>query len=160
MEFVPVDKKIVAENLKALRKKGFKSREAFCAVLGMPVSRYAEYEQGRVSLPYEVAWIVADILECPMDDVGGREWVAAGGDEAAAGPTPPTSHPQGDEERAGRAGSRVDDGTLVLAERIAKLPGSERKAIQDFVSFQENQVKEQGRDPGEASERASRIAAS
>ena len=44
----------------------------------MKTSAYTEYEQGRRSFTYEQAWMMADALECSMDELGGREWPPGG----------------------------------------------------------------------------------
>lgn len=72
------DRKQLGEHLKTLRKEaGFKSSKAFAEHLGITSSRYVEYEQGRVALPYETAWLIADALGITLDEVGGREFARA-----------------------------------------------------------------------------------
>lgn len=74
--------KMIGKTLQANRKAaGFKSARAFAEHLGMEVSKYTEYEQGRVGLSYAQAWIMADALECSMDELGGREWPKDGADQ-------------------------------------------------------------------------------
>lgn len=65
----------VTQNMKSKRKEaGFSSAKSFAEAIGISPSRYTEYEQGRVPLPYEVAWLAADVLKCSMDELGGRKW--------------------------------------------------------------------------------------
>lgn len=45
--------------------------------IGINKARYTEFEQGRVSLPLDVAWTIADILNCSLDELAGREWSAS-----------------------------------------------------------------------------------
>ena len=95
-----------------------------------------------------------------MDDIGGRDWVGrlenvAIPDSAAQG-----SEPQINEGNDGREKREIDDGTLMLAERIARLPGGERKAIQDFLSFQESQTEKTGGIPSDMDQAGSQAVAS
>lgn len=72
------DLKQIGKTLQARRKAaGFKSARAFAECLGIPPTRYAEYEQGRCAFTYEQAWEFADALDCTMDELGGREWPQA-----------------------------------------------------------------------------------
>ena len=66
-------KKAVGKNLQTRRKAaGFKSARAFAEHVGINVSTYTEYEQGRGSFTYEQAWQFADALGCTLDELGGR----------------------------------------------------------------------------------------
>ena len=66
-------RKAIGKNLQSIRKKaGFNSAKAFAEYIGMPVSAYTEYEQGRNGFTYEQAWEFADALGCTLDDLGGR----------------------------------------------------------------------------------------
>ena len=74
--------KMIGKTLQTNRKAaGFKSARAFAEHIGMEVSRYTEYEQGRAGLSYITAWKMADALECSMDELGGREWPPGGAGE-------------------------------------------------------------------------------
>ena len=73
------DKKEIGTRLRALRKRaGYRSAKAFADLLGFPVTRYSEYEQGRIGLSYENAWKIADALGISLDELGGREWPPSG----------------------------------------------------------------------------------
>lgn len=73
------DKKEIGARLRALRKRaGYRSAKAFADLLGFPVTRYSEYEQGRIGLSYENAWKIADALGISLDELGGREWPPSG----------------------------------------------------------------------------------
>lgn len=64
----------VGKGLQAARRsKGYKSARSFAEAMGMPYSRYVEYEQGRVSLPIGTAWWMADFLGMSIDELVGRE---------------------------------------------------------------------------------------
>lgn len=41
--------------------------------LGITQSKYTEYEQGRVPCPLEVAWKMADLFNCSLDELAGRD---------------------------------------------------------------------------------------
>lgn len=65
--------KKIGKHLQVMRKEaGFKSAKAFAEHMGMSVSAYTEYEQGRRSFSYETAWDIADALDCTLDALGGR----------------------------------------------------------------------------------------
>ena len=69
------DRKAIGKNLQKLRKEaGFKSAAAFAKHVGVNPNTYTQYEQGLVALSYERAWEFADILECSLDELGGREF--------------------------------------------------------------------------------------
>lgn len=72
--------------LQELRKKaGWKSAKAYAEHLEMNPSTYTEYEQGRVAMPIEKAWIIADDLDVSLDELVGR--------------TPPAERKQEDKRR-------------------------------------------------------------
>lgn len=58
------------------RARGFKSAKAFADHMGMSVGTYTQYEQGQIGLTLEKAWEFADALECTLDDLAGRKFVA------------------------------------------------------------------------------------
>lgn len=60
------------------RARGFKSAKAFAEYMGMSVGTYTQYEQGQIGLTLEKAWEFADALECTLDDLAGRKFVAKG----------------------------------------------------------------------------------
>lgn len=58
-----------------LRKNaGYKSAGAFAEALGVKSTTYYEYELGRATLSYELAWRIADVLGCSLDELGGRQF--------------------------------------------------------------------------------------
>ncbi len=63
--------------LQRIRKeRGFKSAKEFADYIGMSVRTYTNYEQGITSPTLEKAWEFADALECTLDDLAGRDFVA------------------------------------------------------------------------------------
>lgn len=59
--------------LQEIRKaKGFKSAKEFAEHIGMNVGSYTNYEQGVRNLTLEKAWEFADILDCSLDELAGR----------------------------------------------------------------------------------------
>lgn len=65
--------------LQRIRKqRGFSSAKAFAEHIGMSPRTYTNYEQGVTSLTLEKAWEFADALECTLDDLAGRKFVAKG----------------------------------------------------------------------------------
>lgn len=63
--------------LQRIRKeRGFKSAKAFADHIGMNPHTYTDYEQGRRTFTLESAWEFADALECTLDDLAGRKFVA------------------------------------------------------------------------------------
>lgn len=65
--------KRIGKNIQTLRKQaGFKSAESFADEIGMSKDTYTGYEQGRISLSFEKAWIIADALNVTLDELGGR----------------------------------------------------------------------------------------
>lgn len=76
----------MASNLMSKRKeRGFKSREAFATRAGISASKYAEYEQGRVAIPLDMACLFCGILDCSLDELAGNRIspgaAGLGGDE-------------------------------------------------------------------------------
>lgn len=60
--------------LKKLRKKaGYKSQAEMAKALDIPERRYASWERQEVGLNLEQACMVADVLECTLDELAGRE---------------------------------------------------------------------------------------
>lgn len=61
------------KGLQEMRKKaGFKTAREFAEVMDIPVATYARYEQTPDKVPTKSAWLLADKLECSIDDVVGR----------------------------------------------------------------------------------------
>jgi len=61
--------------LQELRKRaGFKSASAFAKAIGMPVGTYTNYEQGKNKLTLEMAWRFAEIFDCTLDELAGRDF--------------------------------------------------------------------------------------
>ena len=59
--------------LKELRKmKGFSSRALFAEELGIPERRVKAWETGESLIQLDDACVVADVLECTLDDLVGR----------------------------------------------------------------------------------------
>lgn len=60
--------------LKKLRKRaGYKSQAEMAKALDIPERRYASWERQEVGLNLEQACMVADVLECTLDELAGRE---------------------------------------------------------------------------------------
>lgn len=71
-------RKAIGANLKRLRKEaGYKSGKAFAERLGITASKYSEYEQGRVAIPYDMGQEIAEALGCTMDALAGRSFKRA-----------------------------------------------------------------------------------
>ena len=76
MNAIP-DKKQLGKQLQTLRKNaGYKSAKAFADVIGIEPGKYTAYEQGQSTLGFETAWIIADALNCSLDELGGRNWAS------------------------------------------------------------------------------------
>lgn len=76
----------VAGNLMSKRKeRGFRSRDAFAERAGITPAKYAEYEQGRVAIPLDMACLFCGILDCSLDELAGNRIspgaAGLGGDE-------------------------------------------------------------------------------
>lgn len=66
-------------NLQAMRKRaGFSSAREFAEHMGINVKTYTNYEQGVSSMTLERAWEFADVLNCSLDELAGREYHADG----------------------------------------------------------------------------------
>lgn len=84
MQILLVENKILPNGRSAMktqlqnirRARGFKSAKAFAEHMGMSVGTYTQYEQGQIGLTLEKAWEFADALECTLDDLAGRKFVA------------------------------------------------------------------------------------
>lgn len=65
--------------LQEMRKRaGYKSARAFAERMGMSVSTYTNYEQGVRALSLEQAWEFADVLDCTLDELAGRDFQPPG----------------------------------------------------------------------------------
>ena len=94
-------------NLQAMRKAaGFKSARAFAEHIGMNVSTYTDYEQGRRMFALEQAWEFADALGCTLDELAGR--------------TPPN----------------LDIESVKIAAKFHKLPPAGRIAVMEMLDLQ------------------------
>ena len=61
--------------LQEMRKRaGFKSAKAFADYIGMKRDTYTNYEQERRPITLELAWEFADILNCTLDELAGRDF--------------------------------------------------------------------------------------
>lgn len=61
--------------LKSLRKvAGIKTQKEMADRLGVPERRYASWEREEVGINLEQACMIADELECTLDELAGREW--------------------------------------------------------------------------------------
>ena len=68
-----LNSKQIGKNLQKLRKlKGYNSAKEFAEHAGISTNTYTGYEQGRIALTFERAWQIADLLNCSLDEVGGR----------------------------------------------------------------------------------------
>lgn len=67
--------KHMGETLKEKRKEaGFKSVSDLCERLGdVKCKRYYMYEQGKSPMPLDLAIRVANLLDCPLDELLGRD---------------------------------------------------------------------------------------
>lgn len=69
--------------IKAIRTRRKMRQEDVADALGMPVRRYGSYERGERKLSLRDAALIADVLDCTLDELAGRQWPrAAGGDPA------------------------------------------------------------------------------
>lgn len=67
-------KKEIGKALQAARKRaGYKSAKAFAEHMGLNVSTYTDYEQGRLMFTLNQAWEFADALGCTLDSLAGRK---------------------------------------------------------------------------------------
>lgn len=60
------------------REKGFKSSKEFADALGVSASSMSRYDRDATLIPVKVAWAMADLLGCSIDEVLGREHVTSG----------------------------------------------------------------------------------
>ncbi|NGM17754.1 helix-turn-helix domain-containing protein [Eggerthellaceae bacterium zg-893] len=61
--------------LQRIRKeRGFKSAKSFADYIGMNAHTYTDYEQGRRTFTLESAWEFADVLQCTLDELAGRDF--------------------------------------------------------------------------------------
>ena len=73
------DRAAIGDVLQDLRvKAGFKTANSFAEYVGINSATYTGYEQGKGMFTYERAWLMADALECSMDELGGRQWPPEG----------------------------------------------------------------------------------
>lgn len=106
----PDKRKEIGLSLQTHRKKaGFKSAKAFAESIGFNPNTYTQYEQGLTRFNYEQAWIMADALNCTLDDLGGRK-----------------SHI-----------GNYDSDTSEVARRYSELPPSCRTSVKDMIEVQE-----------------------
>lgn len=115
--------------LQELRKKaGFQSAVAFAEHYGINAGTYTNYEQGKRNLTLEKAWEFADLLNCSLDELAGRQWPPKG-----ASRTDPTR----EEIIACYDGSNAENrGFLLQAARRAALASGE-DAKRDDVQGEE-----------------------
>lgn len=100
-------------NLQAMRKRaGFKSAKAFADHIGMNVGTYTNYEQGTRTINLEVAWELADKLDCTLDELAGRE------------PPPVTYTDHNQAALNGYYESMNEDGRSALVESARLMSGS------------------------------------
>ena len=62
----------------AIRKKRHIKQKELAALLGMKVGTLGTWERGRYPFSFEDACRIADILECTLDELAGREVPAKG----------------------------------------------------------------------------------
>lgn len=61
--------------LQNIRKaRGFRSARDFANHIGIKPSTYTDYEQGRRVFSLEKAWEFADVLDCTLDELAGRDF--------------------------------------------------------------------------------------
>lgn len=60
--------------IKQVRESRELSQQAMANELGIPVRRYGSWERGERNLNLEDAARIADVLECTLDELAGREW--------------------------------------------------------------------------------------
>ena len=69
----------MAKSIKDLREeKGFRSAKEFSSALGIAASSMSRYDRQPDIIPIKHAWAMADLLECSIDEVVGREHVTSG----------------------------------------------------------------------------------
>lgn len=55
------------------RAAGYKSQQEFASKLNVGLRKYETWERAEVKLPLEDACKIADILDCTLDELAGRE---------------------------------------------------------------------------------------
>ena len=74
--------KDMAKSIKDLRQeKGYRSAREFADALGIATSSMSRYDKDPETIPTKHAWAMADLLDCSIDEVVGREHVTAGASE-------------------------------------------------------------------------------
>lgn len=69
----------MAKSIQDLRReKGYRNSKEFAEALGVSPSSLSRYDNDSVLIPSRVAWAMADLLECSIDEVLGREHVTSG----------------------------------------------------------------------------------
>ena len=72
----------MAKSIKDLRQeKGYRSAREFADALGIATSSMSRYDKDPETIPLKHAWAMADLLDCSIDEVVGRERVTAGASE-------------------------------------------------------------------------------
>ena len=72
----------MAKSIQDLRReKGFRSSREFADALGVSPSSMSRYDKDATLIPVKVAWAMADLLGCSIDEILGRERVTAGRSE-------------------------------------------------------------------------------
>ena len=69
----------MAKSIQDLRReKGFRHSKEFADALGVSPSSMSRYDKDPTLIPVKVAWAMADLLGCSIDEVLGREHVTSG----------------------------------------------------------------------------------
>lgn len=69
----------MAKSIQDLRReRGFRSSREFADALGVSPSSMSRYDKDPSLIPTKVAWAMADLLGCSIDEVLGREHVTSG----------------------------------------------------------------------------------
>ena len=72
----------MAKTIKDLRQeKGYRSAREFADALGIATSSMSRYDKDPEAIPLKHAWAMADLLDCSIDEVVGRERVTSGASE-------------------------------------------------------------------------------
>ena len=72
----------MAKSIKDLRQeKGYRSAREFADALGIATSSMSRYDKDPETSPLKHAWAMADLLDCSIDEVVGRERVTSGASE-------------------------------------------------------------------------------
>ena len=65
----------MAESIMKLRRaKGYFTSREFAEALGVSASSVSRYEAQPETMPLKMAWAMADLLGCPIDEIVGREF--------------------------------------------------------------------------------------